>query len=72
MIVLTHPDVLGELVDRGRVAALARSPGPAVENRLHGQREVGIPLVILETIQRRARDQRRDEMQPGQVVLLLI
>ena len=48
---LSYPNVLGELVDRGRVAPLATPSGPAVENRLHGQREVGILLVILETIQ---------------------
>ena len=50
-IVLSYPDVLGELVDLGRVSAMARSPGPAIEYRLHGQGEVGILLVILEMIQ---------------------
>ena len=47
---LSYPNVLGELIDGGRVAPLATPSGPAVENRLHGQREVGILLVILETI----------------------
>ena len=61
-IVLSHPNVLGELIDRGRVAALATATRPAVENRLHGQREVGIPLVILETIQRMSRKARKGEI----------
>ena len=55
---LSYPNVLSELVDRGRVAPLATPSGPAVENRLHGQREVGILLVILEMIQMMFRGER--------------